>query len=401
MPQNYTLYKGGRYRPDPNRFLYNVDTLWYNIEAENYEDNFYELEPYLLEGRQSFNDNEDLKTLDIIIPPNDGYTSFEIQGGQPPAYSYSIRSKDLAVYFAKSKRENQSPMKVQINQEILWEKGVLEAFSESLQVLIQLGFIIGQAKLNRIDFAVHTDQFMFNLSDFKKFYYPTDFSNKIKPDWYRLDPLTGEFGTMMIGSRKRRQLRIYNKTKEILDHQKYFFNDIYDKHGIDHRNVWNIELELRRPFFKDLDDPECSKICDDMYYALSHDGLAKLWSFAIRDYGFENNAFWTMLLNNNNNQFKYEGISLIRDKTNNWDIKKEIGQIVGRIKKVVLQENDISFNHAFELTYGHALEYIDEKEMDFEQTVLGIKKKYHSDVFRKTIKKGTSFNDAPIQWLDS
>ncbi|GAC41457.1 transcriptional regulator, partial [Paenibacillus popilliae ATCC 14706] len=42
MPQNYSKPKGSRrgqkqFKPDPEKFLYNVDTLWYTFDALNYD----------------------------------------------------------------------------------------------------------------------------------------------------------------------------------------------------------------------------------------------------------------------------------------------------------------------------------------------------------------------------
>ncbi len=97
---------------------------------------------------------------------------------------------------------------------------MINAYAESLGVLMSFGFATGKAKMNRIDFAVHSDQWKWILDDLKTFEYPRNFKDDNKPDFFRLDPCSGEFETVYFGNRTRLQLRIYNKTKEIMKKEK-------------------------------------------------------------------------------------------------------------------------------------------------------------------------------------
>ncbi|MEC0834589.1 replication initiation protein, partial [Bacillus atrophaeus] len=116
MPQTYSKSKGKRFVPDPDKYLYNIDTFWFNVDCSNYQEvmdnGFGRL---LSTGRENYMDTGQASTVDVAISAYENPVLFEILPGQPPAYQYSIRNKDMAVYFAKNAREDQMPMKVQLN----------------------------------------------------------------------------------------------------------------------------------------------------------------------------------------------------------------------------------------------------------------------------------------------
>ena len=183
--------------------------------ADNYQDVLNNgLRDLLIEGRNYIMDTDEPMYIEVHLEYYENPLVFEILPGQPPLYQYSIRNSDLAIYFSKNARVDQLPMKVQLNQFILWEKGVFEAYKEALDILNSLGFILNQKKLNRVDFAVHSDQYQWTLDELKSFDYPRNIAQDNFPNFWRLDPLTGRFETVYFGSRSTCQLRIYNKSVE-------------------------------------------------------------------------------------------------------------------------------------------------------------------------------------------
>ncbi|MGE7839138.1 replication initiation protein [Viridibacillus arvi] len=378
MPSNYTKKNGytsagkQRYKPDKKNYLYNIDTLWLNFGSYHYDDVMdCGLRDSLIAGRLSKQDDGDSET--VIQCKIDAYKkpiSFEINTGNPPLYQYSLRNDSMAIYFSKNERENQLPMRVQLNQFLLWEKGVEGAYHEAHSVLRALGFLPSEVRINRVDFAVHSDQFNWTLEDMKTFSYPENIKKDNKPNYYKLDVCSGEFGTMMVGDRSRLAMRIYNKSKEIEDKKKYYFYELYEKHGINPDKVWNIEIEVRRPFLADLceDDEDLKKLFDDFNYCLSVDGLSRLWSLLMGKYHHDS-AHWSMLTKLDKH-FAFNtthGLTIHKDVQSNFE--REIPQILGRLRTAVLTEEDYSLEHAIEKLCKAMPEYERKQKLKGKQIV--------------------------------
>lgn len=383
MPPVYTKKDGirngvQRFKPDSKKYLCNIDTLWLNVNSYYYNDVMDAgLRDLLIEGRNAAYDGEDKSYIEVQLKGYENKLLFEIMPGNPPNYQYSIRNDDIAIYFSKNVREKNPSMRIQINQFILWEKGVENAYREALEVLKALGFLPYDIKLNRIDFAVHSDQFRWTYQDMGTFRYPRNIADDNQPDWKRLDPVTGEFGTYYHGDRSRCQIRIYNKSKEIEDKKKYYFYDLYLKHGMDIKNVWNIEFEVRRPFLKDLikESDENKRLFDDFDYCLKNDGLSCLWSLLLERYN-HNSAHWRMLHKFKNKHFLFNqkhGLSILKDIDANFS--REVAQIAGRLQMAVLSDDDYSIGNALS-------KFIDEYTRQEE-----IRKKLGKDTWNDKIKK--------------
>lgn len=406
MPPLYSAKNGydrqgnQRFKPDKKKYLHNIDTLWLNVDSHMYNDVMDNgLRDMLIEGRTVASNGEEPHIVQVKL---EGYPEpiiFEIFGGQPPLYQYSIRNDSMAFYFAKNKRENNCPMKIQINQFVLWEKGVQAAYDESLAVLKTLGFLPFGTKLNRIDFAVHSDQFCWNLYDMQTFDYPRNFSADNEPNFFRLNPCSGKFETFMVGDRSRLAIRIYDKSKEIEAKKKYYFYELYRKHNMDCENVWNIEIEVRRPYLKDLadTDKDLEKIFNDFDYCLQNDGISKLWSHLLGKYTHDS-AHWKMLKQLTKDEFKFNerhGLTVIKDIDSNF--QREVAQISGRLMTAVMNEEDTSFGFALsKLIEAHAdLEAKRRKEnkLTWDKKVKQKKQKIHSFEILNTIKKSPSKTD--------
>lgn len=410
MPQSYTAKNGKtkdgqqKYKPDPNKYLYNVDTLWLNVGAAHYDMVMdYALRDILIAGRESRNDGENT-AVEVELENYENPILFEVHGGNPPLYQYSLRNDSMAIYFAKNDRKNgQLPMRVQINQFPLWEKGIEGAYLEAMTVLKALMFNVTDVKLNRVDFAVHSDQFKWTFEDMATFDYPRNIKNDNKPNFFKLDPSSGEFGTMMVGDRSRLAIRIYNKSKEIEDKQKYYFYELYLRNKMDINNIWNIEIECRRPFLKDLveeiissDDDQNTKtyfnrIFDDFDYCLYNGGLSKLWSLLMTKYNHDS-THWRML-NKLDKHFKFNDVhGLTVEKDTVASFEKEVPQILGRLSRAVVSDHDMSLENAVRKLFEAIPEYEERQKrkgkniVTFEDRVLHKK----SMVLNKTINSTIS-----------
>lgn len=399
MPQKYTKPKGkSQFMPDSNKFLYNIDTFWYNVDAKNYQnvmdDGFREL---LRSAREHLMDTDESKTIEIKLSQYESPIIFEIKSGQPPLYQYSIRNEDIAIYFSKNERKNgQFPMKVQINQFVLWEKGLHDAYQETLLILAGLGFHYSVSKLNRVDFAVHSDQWLWNLDDLKKFDYPRNAENDNFPNFFRLSPETGGFETVYYGDRTRCQLRIYNKSKEAKDKQKEYFLKMYERLGMDKDNVWNVEIECRRNFIKECVDMNGINLFDDLDKVFAENGLSQLWTFLMDRYN-HNSSFWTQLKKGKEGIFEDCVGHLDRVKDIDSSLEREVAQIRGRLQKFVLNEDVSDSGQAINNFFDMMVDYEEKKGKSFVDDVRKKKQKFLSYQINKNAKIKTSEKDPDVQ----
>lgn len=390
MPQAYTKEWGKRLVPDPLKFLYNIDTFWFNADATNYQqvmDTW--LREKLVNARESFLDGGESKILKVELAQYEEPIIFEIMSGQPPAYQYSIRNNDIAIYFAKNQRENQMPMKVQVNQFILWEKGLLDSVSEAIQVLYALGLEYSTGQLNRVDFCVHSDQWSWVLKDLENFTYPQNFAKDNFPLFYRLDPSTGYFETALFGDREYLACRIYNKSIEAKKKRKDYFFEIYKHYGLDPDNVWNVEIEVRRDFIKQLKELEGINFFDDLVTVIRENRLDYLWTYLMNECYNHNSAFWTQLAKGGCGNFQnigYISDKMIRMKDNDSNFMREVAQIRGRLMIGMLNENSLSIHDAIEKFLEKNRIYEQEKDRNWCDELLNKKAAYHNQSINDTIK---------------
>lgn len=415
MPGRYTKLNGQKngktmFKVDPNKFLFNVDTLWLNVAIDNYNEvmnkslelqtsleGTHTLLSFLDQGRTHSLDNHDPAFLRVDLKNYDSPLLFEVNPGQRPIYFASIRNDDIAIYFRKRQKETVDyAVKVQINQFILWEKGVEAAFQEAMSVLRQFGFKTLNAKINRIDFACHSDQFDWTLDDLKKFSFPQSAAGKTRlPDFFRLDPIEGTFETMIQGDRTRRQIRIYNKSIEIKEKKKYYFTELYEKHNMNPDAVWNIEIELRHDFISQLrradEKGKERSIFDDFERCLKEGGLAELFTFAVKDFNHDS-PFWRQYVKGDPSSkfYQTDGFSIIRDKQIDQNFDREVAQILGRLQLAVLKSNDKSLDHALHILK----EKVEERGIDFSEKAVKKASKMHNDSINSTIS--ASFEDDSI-----
>lgn len=386
MPQNYSKRRGSRFRPDPDKYLFNIDTFWYNLDIHNYDlvmDSG--LRDILEKGLSSYLHSDEIDSIEVELPGYENPIVFEIQGGQRPIYSFSLRNEDIAIYFSKKYRsDGQCPVKIQINQFKLWEKGLMDAYIESLQVVAALGLEHGQAKLNRIDFCCHSDQWQWTLEDLKTFSYPQNIAKDNHPDFYRLNPIDGIFQTVKYGDRTRCQLRIYNKSIEVEKKGKEYFKEIYKRYGMDSEKVWNVEIEIRRDFLKELKLDNIN-LYDNLELCFEKDGFSQLWSLLMQNY-FHNSSHWKEIEKGKEGIFEKVKGYLIREKDIDSTIEREVAQIRGRLLKFLVTEEENSLGAAINKFVDRLDTYELKKGKSWVNDLNKKKQKYHDYNINKKIR---------------
>jgi uncharacterized protein YoxC len=410
LPQNYTLSNGKKSTvPDPKRFLFNVDTLYFTVNVEDYNytmNTGMRLLETLEQGHEYALRNEGLNdVVSLKLPRYEEKIEFKIMSFGKKVYRYQLRNQDFAIYFMSTHDENSNfPIFVEINQFKLWQLGVIDAYLESLEILALLGFNVISCKPSRIDLCCHTDQFDFRMSDFKKVKSPPNMpiNSVIRPDY-----IEDTFQTVYWGNRNYYQLRIYDKSTELFKKNKFHFLQIYEKYGLDQSKVWNIEFELSRKFLKNVKVDGESNFFDDVDNLISEKGLSALWTeltsnkfSMLRNLDKKDSLlpFWRIILAGNKGEngksvFHQTNDYMSRVKEIDDSIEGEIAQIFGRLTKFAvadeIPEGVDEFNYSVSKFYELAHEYMKEKNKDFSELVDSKRRLYVSKEINSLVKKNS------------
>jgi hypothetical protein len=388
MPNNFTKPNGTnkngkpQFKINKDNFLYNVDTLYYSAYAENFNEVMNSgFRDFLEGGKENAQKFESKLSFGLDLHKYNYPVTFDIEGFGKTTYSYQIRNEDYAFYFMKEYDERNSayPIYVQINQFKLWSDGVLNAYMETQEILYLLGFKVTSNKPSRIDLCCHSDQFKWTVPDLRKFKLPPAMKN---PSFEHLDVDTLEFETVYYGTRGRLQMRIYNKSVELLDKNKFHFIELYEKHGLNPREVWNVEFEVHRDYLKNLCVNGEKGFYDEMDNLLSDVGLSTLWTHLTRDKFYHDSVFWRTMseggllaphkLSDGDSKFvsRFYQSNAYLDRLKDIDDSKEreVAQIRGRLQKLILNK-DVEFgselNEAIKEFLAMVFDYEEKKGISF------------------------------------
>jgi len=221
----------------------NIDSLFFSVDIKDYEKNNQEfiqlLELYKLQAKgDTLQDTFiDYKTYRFKIMPNG--LRF---------HSFILHNEIISISISSHRSANKEnyPIAVRLKSLFLWQKGYLQAYEDSINILKDIfkGEFISE-KISRADICCHTDSLQLNLEDVNSFR-GTFKKNEIFMTNRKLSGLT--FGTF---TEKNVMLRIYNKSLEIKQSGKTWFNSIWEKQSMNIDNVWNVEYQIGRSFFKE------------------------------------------------------------------------------------------------------------------------------------------------------
>lgn len=225
----------------------NIDYLSFSVDIEYYDrmkdsELFRNLEKAKRSTAESgVNGQEKRADMDIRD------MCFEVLGNGCPGFMYILHNSEYQVWIAKyrSKHDDYYPVMVRIMSESLWAYGSMGAYKRICDWIEKVFGKIIKNKISRVDMACHTDVFEFDMQDMKKFKGRYRKSNV----WMNNRVCTGlEFGVRTADI----FCRIYNKTKEVTEKlNKEWYFEIWDVAGMNLSNVWNIEFELKRNYFKE------------------------------------------------------------------------------------------------------------------------------------------------------
>lgn len=248
-----------------------IDTLQATIDIKDYEnvakDLLSRLENKKNEAKLAKANNASEKVLINI-----GNMSFEIMQNGSKGYAYILHNDYYEVKFAqfRSKKDDFYPIFVRVKSECLWSKGPKQSWEEILQWLFENVGLIVNNKISRLDLCCHTDELKLTLNDIEKF------KGKFSKDEVIRNKrkVTG----INFGSRNSNKIycRIYNKTEEVnKKKKKLWFKEIWNKAGLKEKEVWNVEFEILRGFFKEFN-------IDSVEDAF--DRLKSIWEYCTKEW---------------------------------------------------------------------------------------------------------------------
>jgi len=226
-----------------------IDKLNATLNIKNYDESAKEVLS-LLEDKKNEAKLVGANNASATVHCQIGNEFFEVKPNGTKGYAYILHNDKYEVKLSKfrSERDDFYPVYVSIKADQLWSNGPLQSWMDfKLWVEDNLGEI-NNNKINRLDLCCHTDEFectIIDIENFKGRY----FNDQIFRDRRKV---TG----FIFGSRSSQKVycRIYNKTTEVSKKRKsLWFHDVWKEHDVDEsKSVWNIEFELNRSYFKDV-----------------------------------------------------------------------------------------------------------------------------------------------------
>ncbi len=245
--------------------LGNIDTLYFQMEAENYIAVFGELLKEMAKEKKRRFLTGDRKPLFFSL----GGLSLEFTNGRF-SWFCGLKCEDFHLFFLNPDVEcNNMAMYVEFSQRFLWLYGYKKAYERFMDWLQgEVGLKGISTKISRADICVHTDAPVLQEEYLRYLYYDprcefvgTDAKEFTVAD---LDAING--GRVEIFNRARQgytgirvgkgsplMARIYNKSLEIKSSNKDWFVPLWQSEGLNPEKVVNIEYEIKRPWFDSRD----------------------------------------------------------------------------------------------------------------------------------------------------
>jgi len=164
--------------------------------------------------------------------------------GKPPMYRFHLQVKDFHFYIGIGQCSPTYPnVYVSINAKALWTHGPVQAIKNTTELIEELGGGIQNVKVSRCDLCADFQMTKPIHFDFLR--------HQGVPQNILTAPIfqSGILETYYIGSKSSViRARIYDKAKEVMEHRKVWFKDVWHIDTLE--NVWRVEFQLRRPAIK-------------------------------------------------------------------------------------------------------------------------------------------------------
>lgn len=347
-------------------YIPSIDTLCATIDIQNYEavaqDLLTKLEAKKNEAKLAATNNASQKTTIKL-----GKQLFEVYPIGTMGYAYILSNDSYQVKLSqfRSKNENFYPIFIDISSAQLWSKGVEATWNDILQwVNTSIGKVKAN-KLNRLDLCCHTDSLELKEEDC------TAFEGKFHEDTiYRF---RRKVNAMYFGSRKNQKIicRIYNKSFEVKqNNKKLWFHDIWRENGLDIDKVWNVEFEIKREFFKEM---QIESVEDALIR------LNTLWEYCTKDWLIKKNNDRTRIERCTTNEVWADIQGIFKNFKSKEMIKREkqlecdavalVPGTIGNITSFAARTGIEDFDEAMNLLKIHGYKYLFKKDKTYSEVI--------------------------------
>ena len=348
------------------KYISNIDTIYVLLDIENYEDNNKQLLEYLSIEKENAKlysvDNTSYKHMINLNNMN-----FELLNNGTKGYAYILNNNGYQVKIAQyeSKLKSFCPLQIRISSEYLWAYGLSTAWSMIFNWIVEtFGNIISE-KVCRVDLCTH-------ISGIDLI---TNYENSYKGHFKKRETFYSgtNINAITFGRRQTKNIycRIYNKSLELQEKRhKTWFYEIWQKHDMDIKNVWNIEFELKSEFLRSFSINTVTDVLEhlqNLWLFCTNTWLVKIDRTNVRVERWNINEDWLELQKAYSNFCSSSFIE--KQKQIELDALILVPNIVGNITSYSARKGNIKIDEAFSNLYKDTIKYLKKKSTSFEKEV--------------------------------
>lgn len=346
--------------------LANVDTICILVDIANYEKVAKKILDILeKEKEKSKIGNAQISNYKQEITIEN--MNFEVLPNGSQGYAYILKNNGYEIKIAqtRSKLEAFYPLQVRISSEYLWAYGLINSWTIIYNWIEKTFGRISDNKVFRIDLATHVSNIDFTTN------YEQIYKGKFKK--MHIFHTGNEINCVAFGSRKSKNIycRIYNKTLEIQENKrKTWFKEIWKLNGLDIKNVWNVEFEIKSELLREFklnNIKEIENHLKDLWIYCTNNFITKVDRINSRIERCPIDKEWQELQKAYDN-FLSTGF-IKREKQIELDAQALIPNIVGNITSYSARKGERNIFQAFEQLCRETTEYLNNKETTFAAEV--------------------------------
>jgi hypothetical protein len=346
-------------------YISNIDTIYILLDIEKYQESAYKILEYLKlekeKAKLEFSknaQNEYMLTINGIL--------FRLLPNGAQGYAYILRNNGYEIKIAMYNQAlpNFCPIQIRISSEYLWSKGLNDAWHFIYNWVIETFGNIKTEKVSRVDLCTHVSDI--DLVSDCDFTYKGKFK---KTNFYRNG---NNKNALCFGSRNSTlYCRIYNKSLEVREtKKKHWFYDIWQKHGLNIENVWNIEFEIKSEILRKYNIFTVSDIQENikgLWLYCTTEYICKISRSNSRKERCSIDSDWQKIQNCFEN-FQYKPL-IPREKQILEDAKVLIPSITGNLTSYCARNGIIDINAGIDKMRQDANKYLANKNTNFENEV--------------------------------
>lgn len=347
-----------------------IDTLEIGIDIENYKEHFFNLLAQISEAKDLSQINMKKEVIEI------NGSNFEVSPKGQGFYAYKIENKEVSICFMSKRISKTPPIHVRFFSAFLWEYGYENAYDIFMKWFANLNAQIINVKIGRVDICLDTDEVNFEEKDAKSlFSRAKKLEQKYVDDIYQVGKV---FSGFVIGKGGNLSCRIYNKTLEIKNSNKIWFEDIWKEvcwKG--NSTVWRIEFQLRKKVLKELEITNIENLNKNLVNVWAY--LTQKWLVMKKTSKDSNKSRWRVNKKWKTIQeadFNYKGNPSIRKRIIKGDKERLLAQCSGILTTIAALNGDNGIAKSFLEVKGYLEDKSEEKNTSIEKEIDKKKKRF-------------------------